>query len=102
VTIERRRANEVEEVVVRKEVRTIGALVEDPATLRRTTASLGAGAADAVAVAGFGAAFFAALVATVLCAELFFFFLVVVVGVPDKSKPDSSIAAMKFEKRRII
>jgi hypothetical protein len=102
VTIERRRASEVEGAVVRKDVRTIGALPDDPARVVRATATLGAGGLGAVAVAGFGAAFLAALVAAVLCAALFFFFFVVVVGVPDKSSPDSSIAAMKFEKRRII
>jgi hypothetical protein len=104
VTIERRRAKEDDGVVVRRDVRTIVALLDDPAMVVRVTATLGAGAGglDAVAVAGFGTAFLTALVATVLCAALFFFFFVVVVGVPDKSSPDSSIAAMKCKKWRII
>jgi hypothetical protein len=96
VTIERRRATE--EGLVRKEVRSTAALVADPAKVVRATATLGAGALEGVAVATFGAA----LVRAVLCAAPFFFFFVVVVGVPDKSKPDSSIAAMQFHKRRII
>jgi len=101
VTIERRRARELDAAVVRTEVRTTVTRRAELPVLVRATASWGAGAL-AVAVAGLAAIFVAALLADGLCAELFFFFFVVVVGVPDNSKPESSNAAKKFEKRRML
>ena len=86
--------------MVLREVRTTAA--DDVATPRRTTATLGEGAFEVVAVATFGAAFLAAVVAVDLCAVLFFFFLVVVVGVPSRRTPDSNSAVERFERRRII
>ena len=100
----RRRTVAVErEFVVCKEVRTMAAFVPDAPAAVRLTAALVAGAFETVAVASFGTDFLELLAAVPRCAELlFFFFVVVVVAVPHKSTPDSSIAAMKFEKRRII
>src|SRR3954451_763682 len=66
VTIERRRARELDAAVVRTEVRTTVTRRAELPVLVRATASWGAGAL-AVAVAGLAAIFVAALLADGLC-----------------------------------